>query len=68
MGEIVNLRLVKKRRARDAAVAAAAENRIRHGRTAARQANEHREQQRRREALDGARNEGDPQPDPSTKV
>jgi hypothetical protein len=52
MGEIVNLRRVKKLRARDDAAQAAKENRIRHGRTAAEKANDAREAARRAAALD----------------
>jgi len=52
MGEIVNLRRVKKLRARDDAAQAAKENRIRHGRTAAEKANDAREAAHRAAALD----------------
>jgi hypothetical protein len=38
MGEIVNLRRVKRQRARDAAAEQAQENRVRHGRTGAQKA------------------------------
>ena len=53
MGEIVNLRRVKKQLARADAAQAAAENRIRHGRTTAQKRDEQRAEQRRRDALDG---------------
>ena len=63
MGEIVNLRRVKKQRARDGAAQAAAENRIRHGRTGAEKAADRMEQGRARRALDGARRDApDEQP------
>jgi hypothetical protein len=55
MGEIVNLRTVKKQRARDAAGQAAAENRVRHGRTGAAKQAERIAEERRRAALDGAK-------------
>jgi len=55
MGEIVNLRSVKKRLAGDAAKAAAKENRIRHGRDKIAKANEQREAARRATALDALR-------------
>ena len=55
MGEIVNLRRVKKQRERAAQAAEAAENRVRHGRTGAQKANDRREAERRQALLDGAR-------------
>ena len=55
MAEIVNLRQMKKRRAREAAAADAKQNRVRHGRTAAEKANDRREEERRKALLDGAR-------------
>ena len=55
MAEIVNLRRVKKRQARDAAAQAAAENRARHGRTGAAKEADRLEQERARRALDGNR-------------
>jgi hypothetical protein len=55
MGEIVNLRTVKKRLARQAKLAEAAENRVRHGRTGAGKANGLRDDLRRKELLDGSR-------------
>jgi Domain of unknown function (DUF4169) len=57
MGEIVNLRQIKKQREREAAAKAAAENRVRHGRTGAAKQAERMEQQRREAALDGAQQE-----------
>lgn len=47
MGEIVNLRSVKKRLARDADRVAAKESRVRHGRTKIDKTNDRREEQRR---------------------
>ncbi len=55
MGEIVNLRRMKKRREHDAQAAAAAENRVRHGRTFAQKENDRRAEERRIARLDGAR-------------
>ncbi len=55
MGEIVNLRSVKKRLARDGVKAAAKENRVRHGRTEVEKANDRREEARRAALLDGSR-------------
>jgi len=55
MAEIVNLRQMKKRRAREAAAADAKQNRVRHGRTAAEKANDRRGEERRKALLDGAR-------------
>lgn len=55
MGEIVNLRRMKKRRERDANAAAAAENRVRHGRTGPQKENDRRAEERRIARLDGAR-------------
>jgi hypothetical protein len=55
MAEIVNLRRVKKQRARAAAAALAAENRARHGRTKGEKAAEARETARAGSALDQAR-------------
>lgn len=64
MGEIVNLRSVKKARARTAAKQAAKESRIRHGRDAAAKANDARAAQRAAE--DAARLEGNPAADHKT--
>jgi hypothetical protein len=55
MGEIVNLRRVKKAKQRAAAAAAADENRVRHGRTAAQTTNDERARQRQARATEGAR-------------
>ncbi|HEY2133029.1 MAG TPA: DUF4169 family protein [Acetobacteraceae bacterium] len=55
MGEIVNLRQARKRRARDEAAATAQENRTRHGRSPAQKAADAREEERRRALLDGVR-------------
>ncbi len=55
MGEIVNLRRVKKTKQRQADADAARENRIRHGRTGPQKANDERALQRQAEAADGAR-------------
>jgi hypothetical protein len=55
MGEIVNLRTVKKRLGQDAAKAAAKENRVRHGRSKAEMANDRRSETRRAALLDGSR-------------
>jgi Domain of unknown function (DUF4169) len=57
MGEIVNLRQARKRRARDEASATAQENRVRHGRTPAQKAADARDEERRRALLDGVRRE-----------
>ena len=51
MGEIVNLRRVKKSLARDAAAETARENRVRHGRTKAEKANDTRAAARREAAV-----------------
>jgi hypothetical protein len=55
MGEIVNLRRVKKARQRAAEAEAARQNRVRHGRTAAEKANDDRARQRQAQAIDAAR-------------
>ena len=55
MGEIVNLRQVKKQRAKAAAAAVAAENRVRHGRTGAAKQVERMEAERQKAVLDGAK-------------
>jgi hypothetical protein len=59
MGEIVNLRRVKKQRERDAAEQRAAENRVRHGRTGAAKKAERMTEERRQAALDGAKTDKD---------
>jgi hypothetical protein len=55
MGEIVNLRQVKKRRERDETSALAKQNRVRHGRTKTERANDERIEQRRQTLLDASR-------------
>ncbi len=55
MGEIVNLRTVRKRRAVAQAEQMAAENRVRHGRTAARKVADRDVEDRRNGLLDAAR-------------
>lgn len=55
MNEIVNLRIVKKARARAAAKLAAKENRIRHGRAGAEKTNDARQAARREADLDGTK-------------
>jgi hypothetical protein len=62
MAEIVNLRRVKKQRAQAEADAHAAENRVRHGRTAAQKRADRLAEQRRQAALDGKRHSEDPEP------
>jgi hypothetical protein len=54
MGEIVNLRRVKKAKQRAQAAATAQENRVRHGRTAAQKANDERALDRQTRAIEGA--------------
>lgn len=58
MGEIVNLRKVRKSRLRAEAAAEAAENRARHGRTAAEREREALEAAQARRVLDGAKQDG----------
>jgi hypothetical protein len=55
MGEVVNLRQVRKQRARAGKSAQAAENRARHGRTKAEKALEHAERDARDQKLAGHR-------------
>jgi hypothetical protein len=55
MAEIVNLRTVKKRRARADATVAAQQNRVRHGRTKTAKANDARETAQREARLDALR-------------
>ena len=57
MGDVINLRLARKAKARVDAAAKAAENRARHGRTKAEKAAEAIEQARRDAVLDGAKRE-----------
>jgi hypothetical protein len=55
MGEIVNLRRVKKARQRQTEDEAARENRIRHGRTGAEKANDERARRRQAATTEAAR-------------
>ncbi len=55
MGEIVNLRRVKKARQRAEAAEAAQQNRVRHGRTAVQKANDAGDRDRAAKAAAGAR-------------
>ncbi len=57
MGEIVNLRKVRKAKARIDATASAAENRVRHGRTAAERARDALEAEQARRVLDGVKHQ-----------
>ena len=59
MAEIVNLRRVKKQRARAVAAAEAAQMRALHGRTAGQKAVERQDQARAQAHLDGHRYDGD---------
>lgn len=61
MGDIVNLRQVKKQRAKAEAAAEAAQNRALHGRTKGEKQGDALERERRRALLDGAKREDDPQ-------
>ena len=63
MAEIVNLRRVKRQRAREEAVAQAAENRVRHGRTGAQKAADRQEAARRETAHAGRKLDVDAAPD-----
>ena len=58
MAEIVNLRQMKKGRARDAQAAKAEQNRVRHGRTKVEKANDRRTEERRKALLDATRRNG----------
>lgn len=62
MAEVVNLNRARKARARAAAEARAAANRVKHGRTGAEKANDRRAEARRLALLDGARREDRPAP------
>jgi len=55
MGEIVNLRQIKKQRERAAAAKLAAENRVRHGRTGTAKKADKMAEERQQAALDGAK-------------
>lgn len=57
MADVINLRLARKRRDREAAARAAAENRARFGRTPAEREREALEEQLARERLDQIRRE-----------
>ena len=57
MCEIVNLRKVRKAKARKDAAEAAAENRTRHGRNAAERARDTLEAEQARRTLDGAKHD-----------
>ena len=57
MGEIINLNRRRKARVREAKEAAAAENRVLHGRTRAEKARDAAEATRQRAVLDGHRHE-----------
>jgi hypothetical protein len=60
MGEVVNLNHARKRKAREAAAADAAANRVKHGRTATEKANNRRAEARRQLQLDGRRRDDEP--------
>ncbi len=60
MAEIVNLNTVRKQREKEAARAAAAANRARHGRTRVQKTRDRTETTRREALLDGARREDTP--------
>jgi hypothetical protein len=60
MGEVVNLNQARKRKARATAVADAAANRVKHGRTATEKANDRRAEARRQAQLDATRREDEP--------
>ncbi len=55
MGEIVNLRRVKKARQRGDAAEATQQNRVRHGRSGVQKANDARDRERAAKAAAGAR-------------
>jgi hypothetical protein len=60
MGEIINLRTMKKRLARAAGTAGAKESRVRHGRTKTAKANDARDAARQVTRLDALRRETKP--------
>lgn len=65
MGEIVNLRSVRKLRRKEADAQAASENRVRHGRSGAQKRAEREESRRAEVAIDGHRRDradGDAEP------
>jgi len=57
MADVVNLRTVRKAKARAAAIATAEQNRALHGRTLAQKIADRSEAERRERTLDGARRE-----------
>jgi hypothetical protein len=59
MAELINLRLHRKRKAREDAAKLAAENRVRHGRTKAEKQREAQENSEAARKLDGLRREPD---------
>ena len=59
MGDVINLRLARKARARDAAARQAEQNRALHGRSKPEKARQQREAERSARLLDGARREQD---------
>ncbi len=59
MGDLVNLRQVKKQRAKAAKAAKAEANRLRHGRTPAQKAADRAAEEKSRAALDQARLDGE---------
>lgn len=59
MAEIVNLRMVRKAKARSDAGQAAAESRARHGRTRAEKARDSSEAERLARTVDGAKRDAD---------
>ena len=65
MGEIVNLRGVRRQRDRETEAQTAADNRSRHGRTRAEKARDEADAARQRAILDGARI--DPEPPPTDR-
>ncbi|GBQ84437.1 hypothetical protein AA13595_1408 [Gluconacetobacter johannae DSM 13595] len=64
MAEIVNLRQVRKRKARAEQAQVAAENRVLHGRTRTERDRQSQEAGRATRTLDGARVEREPDPGP----
>ncbi|GBQ37730.1 DUF4169 family protein [Gluconacetobacter azotocaptans] len=65
MAEIVNLRQVRKRKARAGQAQVAAENRALYGRTRTERDRQSQEAARATQTLDGARVEREPDPDPT---
>ncbi len=58
MGEIINLRKIRKQREREAAAKLAAENRVRHGRSGAAKQADRADKSRHEATLDGAALDG----------